>query len=50
MVVVFRLSPSLPLMKSANVSPTVVHSTLMIQKNNVTSGTLLSRSLISADG
>src|SRR5258706_9763547 len=49
MVVVFKLSPSRPLMKSANVSPTVVHRTLMIQKNAVTRGTLLSaRALMSA--
>src|SRR5689334_2000928 len=41
---VVPVSPSpRPLMKSAAVSPTVVASTLMIQKKTVTSGTLLSR-------
>ena len=49
-VVVFRLSPSLPLMKSAKVSPTVVHNTLITQKYIVTSGTLLSFARSSGEG
>ena len=39
-VVLVRLSPSLVLMKSAKVSPTVVHSTLMIQKKSGDLGNL----------
>ena len=41
-VVIVSPRPSLSLIRSANVSPTVVHRTLMIQKTAVTSGTLLS--------
>ena len=40
--VTVRPKPSETLRMSANVSPTVVASTLMIQKAAVTSGTLLS--------
>src|SRR3954447_7803587 len=48
-VVPDRPRPS-PLRKSAKVSPTVVESTLMIQKKTVTSGTLLSRVRAEVDG
>src|SRR3954453_5865292 len=40
--VFFSPRPRLPDTRSAAVSPTVVHRTLMIQKKTVTSGTLLS--------
>ena len=46
MVVRVKPSPILKLMKSANVSPTVVHKILMIQKKIVTCGTLLSKIFI----
>src|SRR3954452_24614559 len=48
-VVPDRPRPS-PLRKSAKVSPTVVESTLMIQKKTVTSGTLLSKVRPEVDG
>ena len=41
-VVFVSPSPTVPSRKSAAVSPTVVHSTLMTQKYTVTSGTLFS--------